>query len=45
MGRGSGRWSESKAAPLPGKVAGLVSLMLWIGIVSLGRWIGFEGVR
>jgi hypothetical protein len=45
MGRGLGRWSEPGATPWQGKVAGLISLMLWIGIVGLGRWIGFEGVR
>jgi hypothetical protein len=45
MGRGLGRWSESGAAPWQGKVAGLISLLLWIGIVALGRWIGFESVR
>jgi hypothetical protein len=45
MGRGLGRWSEPRATPWQGKVAGLISLMLWIGIVAFGRWIGFEGVR
>jgi uncharacterized protein DUF6644 len=45
MGRGSGRWSKSGATPWQGKVAGLISLMLWIGIVAFGRWIGFKGVR
>ena len=45
MGRGLGRWSEAGATPWQGKVAGLISLMLWIGIVAFGRWIGFEGVR
>jgi hypothetical protein len=45
MGRGTGRWSEAGVAPWQGKVAGLISLALWIGIVTLGRWIGFEAVR
>jgi hypothetical protein len=45
MGRGLGRWSEPGATPWQGKVAGLISLTLWIGIVAFGRWIGFEGVR
>jgi hypothetical protein len=45
MGRGLGGWSEPRATPWPGKVAGLISLMLWIAIVAFGRWIGFEGVR
>jgi hypothetical protein len=45
MGRGEGRWSESGATPWQGKVAGSISLGLWIGIVAFGRWIGFESVR
>lgn len=45
MGRGLGPWSEPGATPRPGKVAGLISLLLWIGIVAFGRWIGFEAVR
>jgi hypothetical protein len=45
MGRGLGRWSEPGATPSPGKVAGLISLVVWIGIVALGRWVGFEAVR
>jgi hypothetical protein len=45
MGRSRDRWNESGATPWPGKVAGLTSLLLWIGIVAFGRWIGFAGVR
>jgi uncharacterized protein DUF6644 len=45
MGPGLGRWSEPRQTPRQGKIAGLISLMLWIGIVTFGRWIGFEGVR
>ncbi len=45
MGRGVGRWSESAVTPWQGKIAGLISLLLWIGIVAFGRWIGFEAVR
>jgi hypothetical protein len=41
----TGRWSESAVTPWQGKIAGLVSLALWIGIVAFGRWIGFEAVR
>jgi hypothetical protein len=26
---------------LGAKVAGLLSLMFWIGVVTFGRWIGF----
>lgn len=45
LGGGLGRWSDPGATPWQGKLAGLISLMLWIGIVVFGRWIGFEGVR
>jgi len=27
--------------PTGAKVAGFVSLVLWIGVVAAGRWIGF----
>jgi hypothetical protein len=39
------RWLKAHVAPWPGRVAGFVSLLLWIGIVACGRWIGFEHVR
>jgi hypothetical protein len=45
MGRGMGRWSEPGVSPWPGKIAGSISLVLWIGIVAFGRWVGFEAVR
>jgi hypothetical protein len=45
MGRDVGRWSESAVTPWPGRIAGLISLLLWIGIVAFGRWIGFAAVR
>jgi hypothetical protein len=45
MGRGSGRWSDSGVTPWQGKIAGLISLLLWIGIIASGRWIGFAAVR
>jgi hypothetical protein len=45
MGRGAGRWSESGETPWQGRIAGLISLLLWVGIVTFGRWIGFAAVR
>ncbi len=35
------RWDELMETPLAAKTAGAVSLMLWVSIVVLGRWIGF----
>lgn len=42
IGRDIERWGKSfTAPPLPAKIAGAVSLLLWIGVVAFGRWIGF----
>ena len=45
MRRRTARWDEPGATPWQGKIAGLISLALWIGIVAFGRWIGFASVR
>ena len=34
------RWDDA-ATPLRAKLAGGISLLLWIGVVAAGRWIGF----
>jgi len=34
------RW-ENGAPPAWARAAGGVSLLLWIGVVAAGRWIGF----
>jgi hypothetical protein len=34
-------WDEGRALPLGAKVAGFVSILLWVGIVTAGRFIGF----
>lgn len=31
----------SATPPLAARIAGLASLLLWIGVVAAGRWIGF----
>jgi hypothetical protein len=37
------RWGASlHATPLRAKIAGAVSLLLWVGVVACGRWIGFS---
>jgi len=38
-------WLDAHITPWPGRLAGVLSLLLWIGIVAFGRWIGFEHVR
>jgi len=39
-GRAVRRW-DNEAAPPAGKLAGALSLLLWISVIFLGRWIGF----
>jgi hypothetical protein len=43
-GRSADRWSADKAAPLAGKLAGIFSLLIWIGVIFMGRWVGFTKV-
>jgi hypothetical protein len=35
------QWENSPLPPLRAKLAGAVSLLVWIGVVTAGRWIGF----
>ena len=39
--RGIERWDESPHTPVAAKLAGGVSLALWLAIIVCGRWIGF----
>jgi hypothetical protein len=39
--KGVGQWDTSPKTPLGAKIAGGTSLLLWIGVVAFGRWIGF----
>jgi hypothetical protein len=34
-------WDEGEVLPIGAKVSGLVSILLWVGIVAAGRFIGF----
>ena len=40
-GRSVHRWNTDTVAPLSGRLAGALSLLLWIGVIVLGRWVGF----
>ena len=44
-GRTAGQWDTSPSPPRAAKRAAIVSLTLWIGIIFLGRWIGFTTTR
>jgi len=35
------RWEAAPLPPLRAKLAGAISLLVWIGVVAAGRWIGF----
>jgi hypothetical protein len=39
--RGVSRWDKEKKTPLAAKLAGGISIVLWILVVGFGRWIGF----
>jgi hypothetical protein len=34
-------WNSARQTPLAAKIAGGVSLIVWIAVVAFGRWIGF----
>ncbi len=35
------RWNHASVTPPLARLAGLLSLVFWIGVVTLGRWVGF----
>jgi hypothetical protein len=39
--RSVARWDQDTAAPPAGRVIAAVSLVVWIGVIVLGRWVGF----
>jgi len=36
-----GRWDRDPVAPLSARIAGTASILLWFGIVAMGRWIAY----
>jgi hypothetical protein len=34
-------WDERNALPVAARFAGLASILIWVGVVAAGRWIGF----
>jgi hypothetical protein len=34
-------WDRHAAAPVAGKTVAAISLAIWIGVIFLGRWVGF----
>jgi len=41
-GRRLAAWDEAERPPLAARVSGVVSLLLWIGVVAFGRHVGFS---
>ena len=41
VGRDIERWAIGRPAPLTARIAGGLSLAIWIAVVACGRWIGF----
>lgn len=35
------KWDKDPIAPVSARIAGAVSILLWFGIVALGRWIAY----
>lgn len=35
------KWDDGRLMPAKAKVAGFISLLIWVGVVAAGRWIGF----
>jgi Family of unknown function (DUF6644) len=44
-GRRLREWNEAPSAPRSGKAAAVLSLAMWIGIIFMGRLIGFTTTR
>jgi uncharacterized membrane protein len=39
--RSVGKWDNDPVAPFGARAAGLISILLWFGIVAAGRWIAY----
>lgn len=35
------RWENYTRLPFPARLAGGLSILLWVAVVACGRWIGF----
>ncbi len=35
------KWEKDPVAPVSARIAGLVSIVIWFGIVAAGRWIAY----
>lgn len=37
------QWGQQGSPPLPARMAGGVSILTWLAVISTGRWIGYAG--
>ena len=37
-------WNNAQVAPLGARIYGTFSIVLWLGIITLGRWFSFHSV-
>jgi hypothetical protein len=44
-GRAVDQWDKAPAAPRAGKAAAVLSLVIWIAVIFMGRIIGFTTTR
>ncbi len=42
IGRSSDRWGGARKAPTAGRVAAVISIAVWLGVIGMGRAIGFS---
>jgi hypothetical protein len=40
-GRTVRSWDQDAVPPMGGRLAGAISILFWIGVIFLGRWVGF----
>jgi hypothetical protein len=45
VGKAPYRWDDQTSPPSAAKLAGALSLLLWIGVIFMGRWVGFTSTR
>lgn len=41
VGRRAATWDHTLPPPFRARMAGAISLLLWAGVITFGRWIGF----
>ena len=37
-----GKWNNARVAPIGARIYGTLSIFLWLGIITLGRWFSFH---